>query len=66
MEYGMPLIGDKFPRLEVVTTRGTKVLPDEYKSKWFILFSRPAVRRRSGQPGFEAELHDKFHCASGR
>jgi len=42
MEYGMPLIGDKFPRLEVVTTRGTKVLPEEYKGKWFILFSHPA------------------------
>ena len=42
MEYGMPLIGDKFPRLEVVTTRGIKVLPDEYKGKWFILFSHPA------------------------
>jgi peroxiredoxin (alkyl hydroperoxide reductase subunit C) len=42
MEYGMPLIGDKFPRIEVVTTRGIKVLPDEYKGKWFILFSHPA------------------------
>lgn len=42
MEYGMPLIGDKFPRMEVVTTRGIKVLPDEYKGKWFILFSHPA------------------------
>ncbi|UCF96599.1 MAG: peroxiredoxin [Spirochaetaceae bacterium] len=42
MEYGLPLIGDKFPRLEVVTTRGTKVLPDEFKGKWFILFSHPA------------------------
>jgi peroxiredoxin (alkyl hydroperoxide reductase subunit C) len=42
MEYGLPLIGDKFPRLEVVTTRGTKVIPDEYKGKWFILFSHPA------------------------
>jgi len=26
MEYGIPLIGDKFPRLEVVTTRDTKVI----------------------------------------
>jgi peroxiredoxin (alkyl hydroperoxide reductase subunit C) len=42
MEYGLPLIGDKFPRMEVVTTRGIKVLPDEYKGKWFILFSHPA------------------------
>ena len=42
MEYGLPLIGDKFPRLEVVTTRGIKVIPDEYRGKWFILFSHPA------------------------
>jgi peroxiredoxin (alkyl hydroperoxide reductase subunit C) len=42
MEQGMPLIGDPFPRLEVVTTRGKKVLPEDYKGKWFILFSHPA------------------------
>jgi peroxiredoxin (alkyl hydroperoxide reductase subunit C) len=42
MDYGLPMIGDKFPRLEVVTTRGTKVLPDEYRGKWFNLFSHPA------------------------
>ena len=42
MEQGMPLIGDRFPHMEVVTTRGKKVLPEEYKGKWFILFSHPA------------------------
>jgi len=42
MEQGTPLIGDHFPHLEVVTTRGRKVLPDDYRGKWFILFSHPA------------------------
>jgi peroxiredoxin (alkyl hydroperoxide reductase subunit C) len=39
---GMPLLGDKFPKLEVVTTRGKKVLPDDMAGKWFVLFSHPA------------------------
>lgn len=38
----MPLLGDKFPELEVITTRGKKRLPDEFKGKWFVLFSHPA------------------------
>lgn len=38
----MPLIGDKFPEIEVVTTQGKKNLPGDYKGKWFILFSHPA------------------------
>jgi peroxiredoxin (alkyl hydroperoxide reductase subunit C) len=42
MEEKMPLIGDKFPTLEVQTTQGKKKLPDEFKGKWFILFSHPA------------------------
>lgn len=41
-ETRMPLIGDKFPELEVQTTHGMKKLPDEFKGKWFILFSHPA------------------------
>jgi len=41
-EKRMPLIGDKFPTLEVQTTQGKKKLPDEFKGKWFILFSHPA------------------------
>ena len=41
-EFKMPLIGDKFPNLEVQTTRGKKILPDAFKGKWFILFSHPA------------------------
>ena len=41
-ELKMPLIGDKFPHLDVQTTQGRKKLPDEFKGKWFILFSHPA------------------------
>ncbi len=42
-EYSiMPLIGDEFPKAKVRTTQGKKVLPDDYKGKWFILFSHPA------------------------
>jgi peroxiredoxin (alkyl hydroperoxide reductase subunit C) len=38
----MPLIGDKFPEMEVVTTHGTMTLPNDMEGKWFILFSHPA------------------------
>ena len=37
----IPMIGDKFPHMVVKTTQGKKVLPDDYKGKWFILFSHP-------------------------
>ncbi|MGC9454453.1 MAG: peroxiredoxin [Phycisphaerae bacterium] len=39
---GMPLLGDAFPEMKVVTTRGEKQLPGDYKGKWFVLFSHPA------------------------
>ena len=38
----IPLIGEKFPEMEVQTTHGKIKLPDAYKGKWFILFSHPA------------------------
>ena len=38
----MPLIGEEFPKMEVKTTQGTISLPEDYKGKWFILFSHPA------------------------
>ncbi len=38
----MPLIGEEFPEMEVQTTHGRKKLPDEFKGKWFVLFSHPA------------------------
>ncbi|MCR6623508.1 MAG: peroxiredoxin [archaeon YNP-LCB-024-027] len=42
MEYTMPLIGERFPQMEVRTTRGIIKLPDDYSGKWFVLFSHPA------------------------
>jgi peroxiredoxin (alkyl hydroperoxide reductase subunit C) len=41
MEGKMPLLGEKFPEIEVTTTFGVKKLPDEYKGKWWVLFSHP-------------------------
>ena len=38
---GMPLLNDSFPELEVETTHGTKLLPDDYEGEWFVLFSHP-------------------------
>jgi len=40
-ENKFPLIGDKFPEMEVLTTRGIKNLPIDYKGKWVVLFSHP-------------------------
>lgn len=37
----MPLIGDSFPPMTVMTTHGKMELPDAFKGKWFILFSHP-------------------------
>lgn len=41
-ENKMPLIGEEFPKLVVQTTHGKLSLPDEFKGKWFVLFSHPA------------------------
>ena len=41
-ELKVPAIGDKFPSLEVWTTHGKVKLPDDYRGKWFVLFSHPA------------------------
>ncbi len=38
----MPLLGDDFPTIKVVTTHGEMELPTAYKGKWFVLFSHPA------------------------
>lgn len=40
-EAKLPLLGDKFPTMEVKTTHGIKKLPEDYAGKWFILFSHP-------------------------
>ncbi|MFO8062024.1 MAG: peroxiredoxin [bacterium] len=41
MEQGIPLIGDRLPEMEIKTTHGIKVLPNDYKGKWLVLFSHP-------------------------
>ncbi|SHD76701.1 peroxiredoxin [Schnuerera ultunensis] len=41
-EKRMTLLGEKFPSMEVVTTHGVKKLPEDYKGKWYVLFSHPA------------------------
>lgn len=42
MEQRFPLIGEKFPSMEVTTTHGTLKLPEDMNGKWFVLFSHPA------------------------
>lgn len=42
MEGRMPLIGDRFPEVQVQTTHGPMKLPNDMTGKWFILFSHPA------------------------
>ena len=42
MERKMPLIGDKFPEVDVTTTHGSLKLPNAYSGKWLIFFSHPA------------------------
>ena len=41
-ENKIPLLGEKFPDLEVQTTHGKLKLPEHFKGKWFVLFSHPA------------------------
>lgn len=40
-EFESVMIGDEFPEIEVDTTHGSKLLPNDYEGKWFILFSHP-------------------------
>lgn len=42
MPTQIPLIGEKFPEIEVMTTIGKIKLPEHYSGKWFVLFSHPA------------------------
>ncbi|MBO8183362.1 MAG: peroxiredoxin [Archaeoglobus sp.] len=42
MEGGIPLLGDRFPEMEVTTTHGVVKLPDDYEGSWFVFFSHPA------------------------
>ncbi|HDQ13535.1 MAG TPA: peroxiredoxin, partial [Sediminispirochaeta sp.] len=41
-QQSLPLLGDKFPEMQVNTTHGVKTLPNDYKGKWVVLFSHPA------------------------
>ncbi len=41
-KMNMPLLGDDFPQLDVVTTHGPMSLPGDMKGSWFVLFSHPA------------------------
>lgn len=38
----MPLIGDKFPEMQVTTTHGPMNIPADLSGKWFVFFSHPA------------------------
>lgn len=40
--FSMPLLGDEFPSISVVTTKGKMNLPQDMKGNWWILFSHPA------------------------
>ena len=41
--YRIPLIGEEAPSFKAKTTMGTINFPDDYKGKWVILFSHPAL-----------------------
>jgi peroxiredoxin (alkyl hydroperoxide reductase subunit C) len=41
-QHSMPLLGDRFPRLDVETTHGPMRIPDDLEGRWFVLFSHPA------------------------
>jgi peroxiredoxin (alkyl hydroperoxide reductase subunit C) len=38
----MPLIGDKCPEFEAMTTQGNISFPKDFKGKWVVFFSHPA------------------------
>lgn len=59
---GMPLLGDDFPQMMVQTTHGIKNLPEDYKGKWFVLFSHPADFTPVCTTEFVAfqKIYDKF------
>ncbi len=38
----IPLIGEKFPEMQVKTTQGVYSLPNDFEGKWLVLFSHPA------------------------
>ncbi len=40
--FKMPLIGEKAPEFQAVTTQGVVSFPQDYEGKWVIFFSHPA------------------------
>ena len=38
----LPLIGDKAPAFQALTTNGTVHFPEDYKGKWVLFFSHPS------------------------
>lgn len=63
----MPLLGDQFPEMQVKTTQGMINLPEDYKGKWFVLFSHPGDFTpvcTTEFVGFEKkrEEFDKLNC----
>jgi peroxiredoxin (alkyl hydroperoxide reductase subunit C) len=38
----IPMLGEKFPEIEVQTTHGAMKFPSDLKGKWIVLFSHPA------------------------
>ncbi|MCT4611749.1 MAG: peroxiredoxin [Clostridia bacterium] len=40
-KISLPALGENFPSMEVETTHGIKNIPEDYKGKWFVLFSHP-------------------------
>jgi peroxiredoxin (alkyl hydroperoxide reductase subunit C) len=61
-ESKIPLLGEKFPEVEVQTTHGRIKLPDEFKDKWFILFSHPGDFTPVCTTEFVkfAQMHEEF------
>jgi peroxiredoxin (alkyl hydroperoxide reductase subunit C) len=63
----IPLIGDKAPAFEAVTTQGKIKFPEDYKGKWVILFSHPAdftpvCTTEFMTFGYMADQFDKLNC----
>ncbi|MGC9138167.1 MAG: peroxiredoxin [Thermoplasmata archaeon] len=40
-EFRIPLIGEKFPEMDVMTTHGPMKLPNAFSGRWFMIFSHP-------------------------
>ena len=38
----LPMLGERFPHIDVQTTHGAMSLPEDLKGKWTVLFSHPA------------------------